>query len=198
MKYSTINGSKRLFVLFHGTGGNDTDLLFLTGELDPFASVIGFLGNVGSGISRRFFAPLVNGKLDRQDFNTRVQAFIEQWNSMDTSEYEQIIFVGYSNGANFLLGVLEQAPDIADMMLLLHPSALGWDFSTLTPHTQVLLTIGANDYIAPAGNFFQIKKDLHERGLDNFNILLLDGEHAITDHEVNELRNYLQQFPVEA
>jgi len=46
MEHLLINGTDNLFVLFHGTGGNESNLLFLTGELDSHASVISFLGNV--------------------------------------------------------------------------------------------------------------------------------------------------------
>lgn len=42
--------SKEAFVLFHGTAGNEFSLLFLTGELDPHANVISFLGDVGTGV----------------------------------------------------------------------------------------------------------------------------------------------------
>ena len=54
MEHLFIKGTDNLFVLFHGTGGNESNLLFLTGELDSHASVISFLGNVGTGKNRRF------------------------------------------------------------------------------------------------------------------------------------------------
>lgn len=77
MEHLFINGTDNLFVLFHGTGGNESDLLFLTGELDSHASVISFLGNVGIGKNRRFFNPLVNGKLDKQDYSEKIEKLKE-------------------------------------------------------------------------------------------------------------------------
>ena len=47
-----------LFVLFHGTGGNENSLLFLTGELNPYSGVLSFLGNVGKGSQGDSLIPL--------------------------------------------------------------------------------------------------------------------------------------------
>ena len=74
---------EELFVLFHGTGGTENSLLFLTGELNPYSGVLSFLGNVGKGESRRFFNPLVDNKLDKEDLSRRVDSFLEIWDKME-------------------------------------------------------------------------------------------------------------------
>jgi len=66
-----------LIVLFHGTGGNQYQLLPISGEIMPDVNTLSFLGNVGEGIERRFFAPLNNNQLDRDDFNHRTKSFIQ-------------------------------------------------------------------------------------------------------------------------
>lgn len=101
-----------LFVLFHGTGGNENSLLFLTGELNPYSGVLSFLGNVGKGESRRFFNPLVDNKLDKEDLSRRVDSFLEIWDKMEITKDKKLIFIGYSNGANFILGILQKSPDL--------------------------------------------------------------------------------------
>lgn len=194
MNYFYQEGTKRLFVLFHGTGGNDTSLLFLSGELDAQASVLSFEGNVGRGQNRRFFAPLIQGRhLDRDDLTLRVHEFLTQWDTM--TEYQQadeIIFIGYSNGANFILALLEQRPDIADQSILLHPSGLGWQFQCKALKNHLILTLGANDYIAPPGPLMQLKKQLEPDFFPKVDVMLLDSAHGVTNEEIERVKEFVK------
>ncbi|MES5810670.1 hypothetical protein ABKP99_00480 [Mammaliicoccus sciuri] len=98
-----------LIVLFHGTGGNQYQLLPFSSILNPEANVLGLQGSVGEGQERRFFAPLQNNTLERHDFEQQTKSFIDFWNTfIEEHDYEEVIFLGYSNGANFILGLLEQ------------------------------------------------------------------------------------------
>lgn len=107
MNYHFEDGTNsRLLVFFHGTGGNKESMLFLRQQLDPEASVLSFDGNWGQGRERRFFAPLIDGQLDHVDFERRLSAFLDFWQDLDIRDYRQITFVGFSNGANFIMGLL--------------------------------------------------------------------------------------------
>ncbi|NWO19658.1 alpha/beta hydrolase [Leptotrichia sp. oral taxon 223] len=188
MEHLLINGTDNLFVLFHGTGGNESNLLFLTGELDSHASVISFLGNVGTGKNRRFFNPLVNGKVDKKDYSERIDEFLKNWDSMDISKYKNITFIGYSNGANFTLGLLEKRPDIANTTILLHPSNFDWQFTKKPEKNKIIATTGALDLMAPAADVVKLKNQLLNIGYDNFEIILLDSGHELTEIEVEKLK----------
>lgn len=184
---------EQLVVLFHGTGGNEYQLLPLARELYPQASVLSFLGDAGTGAARRFFAPLVDGTLQHDDYKSKIQSFLEQWPTVDITDRE-IIFIGYSNGANFILGLLVDEPAIADKVLLLHPSNLGYHFSGSQPDVEVVLTTGANDYTSPAGQILQLKEQL-DGHFGQVSFLLLDGAHELSEQEVNELKKTLSPEP---
>jgi hypothetical protein len=188
MEHLFINGTDNLFVLFHGTGGNESDLLFLTGELDSHASVISFLGNVGIGKNRRFFNPLVNGKLDKQNYSEKIEKFLKNWDLMDTSKYKNITFIGYSNGANFTLGLLEKRPDIANTTILLHPSNFDWQFLKKPEKNKIIATTGALDLMAPAADVVKLKTQLSGIGYEEFQIIMLDSGHEITNKEIEKLK----------
>lgn len=188
MEHLFINGTDNLFVLFHGTGGNESDLLFLTGELDSHASVISFLGNVGIGKNRRFFNPLVNGKLDKQDYSEKIEKFLKNWDLMDISKYKNITFIGYSNGANFTLGLLEKRPDIANTTILLHPSNFDWQFLKKPEKNKIIATTGALDLMAPAADVVKLKAQLSGIGYEEFQIIMLDSGHEITNKEIEKLK----------
>lgn len=188
MEHLFINGTDNLFVLFHGTGGNESDLLFLTGELDSHASVISFLGNVGIGKNRRFFNPLVNGKLDKQNYSEKIEKFLKNWDLMDISKYKNITFIGYSNGANFTLGLLEKRPDIANTTILLHPSNFDWQFLKKPEKNKIIATTGALDLMAPAADVVKLKAQLSGIGYEEFQIIMLDSGHEITNKEIEKLK----------
>lgn len=188
MEHLFIKGTDNLFVLFHGTGGNESNLLFLTGELDSHASVISFLGNVGTGKNRRFFNPLVNGKVNKQDYSERIDKFLKNWDLMDISKYKNITFIGYSNGANFTLGLLEKRPDIANTTILLHPSNFDWQFTKKPEKNKIIATTGALDLMAPAPDVVKLKTQLSSIGYEEFQIIMLDSGHEITNKEIEKLK----------
>lgn len=189
MDYINIPGSaNKFFVLFHGTGGNEYSLLSIVGDIDPTASVISFLGNVGSGSNRRFFAPLQDGQLEREDFDHRVDQFLTLWDELKPIN-AKVTFVGYSNGANFVLGLLGKAADIADNIVLMHPSNLGYTFEN-TSKSRILITTGAIDTLSLPSDVLQLSKQLSEY-FPTTKLELLDGGHEVENEEVAKIISFL-------
>ncbi|WP_323703471.1 hypothetical protein [Mammaliicoccus sp. Dog046] len=183
--------SHSLIVLFHGTGGNQYQLLPFSGELFPDANVLSLQGNVGDGKDRRFFAPLVNQQLNREDFNEQTQSFITFWDTfIEAHDFEQVIFLGYSNGANFILGLLEQELNHVDRILLLHPSNLDYHFNKHHDHTDIIITSGANDHLSIPGKVKTLSEQLNPY-FKNVRFELLDGGHELNEDEVKKLKTIL-------
>ncbi|MGQ7376180.1 alpha/beta hydrolase, partial [Streptococcus suis] len=156
MDYRFIKGScPRLLVFFHGTGGNKESMLFLRQQLDPKASVLSFNGSWCQGRERRFFATLVDGQLDLVDFEMRMSAFLDFWKDLDIQHYQEITFVGFSNGANFIMGLLTKQSNLADNYILLHPSALDYAFPMQNSRAEILFTLGQNDRNRPITKYIE-------------------------------------------
>lgn len=190
MDYSNIPASaNEFFVLFHGTGGNEYSLLAITGDVDPYASVISFLGDEGIGEKRRFFKPLVNGKIQRANFNEKVDEFLVLWDKLKPID-AKITFIGYSNGANFILGILEKRPDIASNIVLLHPSNLDYTFNQQS-ESRVFLTVGANDTLSIPGDVMRLAHQLKE-SFPATVVKLLDTGHEVTAIEVQAASKFLK------
>lgn len=188
MNYFNINGpSNEWMVLFHGTGGNEFSLLQIAGDLDPNASVLSFIGEVGTGVNRRFFAPLQGGELDRADFDARVAAFLSEWPNVKP-DAARTTFIGYSNGANFILGLLEREPALADRVILMHPSHLDYTFASGS-ECEIIITAGSMDTLANAGDTLRLTKQLQEK-FPRTTMKLLDSAHNVTEQEIS----YLQQM----
>lgn len=191
MNHFTIEGPlNEWIVLFHGTGGNEYSLLQIAGDIEPNAHVLSFLGDVDEGANRRFFAPLKAGTLDRADFDARIDAFLKDWPQLRPEQATRITFMGFSNGANFVLGLLEKEPAIADRVVLLHPSNLAYTF-TEGSNTQIIVTSGAMDTLALPGDTMKLTKQL-ETVFPNTTLKLLDGAHGMTEQEITYLQDTLR------
>lgn len=188
--FSTHGSANEFFVLFHGTGGNEFSLLSVAGDIDPYASVISFLGEEGTGERRRFFQPLTDGKLNRENFNEKVTAFLKQWEEVKPQD-AQTTFIGYSNGANFVLGLLEKNPAVADAVVLLHPSNLGYTFDSGSD-VPIFVTAGATDNLVPPGDVLQLTKQLQEK-FPRTKMKLLDTGHEVTGEEVEFVAAFLEK-----
>ncbi|MGN5454986.1 phospholipase/carboxylesterase [Kurthia sp. 3B1D] len=191
MNHFTIEGPlNEWIVLFHGTGGNEYSLLQIAGDIEPNAHVLSFLGDVDEGANRRFFAPLKAGTLDRADFDARIDAFLKDWPQLRPEQATRITFMGFSNGANFVLGLLEKEPAIADRVVLLHPSNLAYTF-TEGSNAQIIVTSGAMDTLALPGDTMKLTKQL-EAVFPNTTLKLLDGAHGMTEQEITYLQDTLR------
>ncbi|PSL40034.1 phospholipase/carboxylesterase [Planomicrobium soli] len=182
--------SNTSFVVFHGTGGNEYSLLQVVGDIDPTANIRAYIGGVGTGKERRFFAPLQNGQLDRADLDEHVASFLKVWAQQKPEG--KVIMLGYSNGANFLLALLEKEPNLADAVVLMHPSNLTYHFSG-TSDTILLLTAGARDVISIPGESLKLSKTLAEH-FPQTTFKLFDHGHEIADEEVEFIRSQLAQL----
>jgi phospholipase/carboxylesterase len=146
------NTKKLTLVLFHGTGGNEEDLVFLGKELEPTASILSPRGKVlENGILPRCFRRLSEGVFDMEDLKFRtheLSEFIRKCSLHYKFDLSQTIAVGFSNGANIAASILLLHPDIfqgailfrAMVPLIPSPSS---DLST----KKILLAAGLNDPI---------------------------------------------------
>ncbi len=194
MDYCFIKGtSPRLLVFFHGTGGNKKSMLFLRQQLDLEASVLSLDGSWGQGRDRRFFAPLIDGQLDLVDFELRLSAFLDFWQDLDIQPYQQITFVGFSNGANFIMGLLTKQSNLADNYILLHPSALDYAFPRENSRAEILFTLGQNDpYVDPV-TLENLVDDWQASAFPRANLARFDKGHFLSQDELIYVRNWYQE-----
>ncbi|HEM6308894.1 TPA: hypothetical protein U2C79_000444 [Streptococcus suis] len=194
MDYRFIKGtSPRLLVFFHGTGGNKDSMLFLRQQLDPKASVLSLDGSWGYGRERRFFAPLIDGQLDLVDFERRLSAFLDFWQDLDIRDYRQITFVGFSNGANFIMGLLTKQSNLADNYILLHPSALDYAFPMENSRAEILFTLGQNDVLIDPMALEHLVDDWQASAFPRTNLARFDKGHFLSQDELTYIKDWYQE-----
>ena len=110
------------FLLLHGTGGNEQDLIPLAYELDKGAAILSPRGKVlENGITPRFFRRLAEGVFDLEDLKFRTNEladFVIDASKTYNFDLQHIIAVGYSNGANIATSMLLLRPEILSSAIL--------------------------------------------------------------------------------
>src|SRR5213075_1240549 len=107
--------SDRTLLLLHGTGGNERDLIPLGRELDPSAALLSPRGKVLENGMPRFFRRLAEGVFDLQDLKYRTNE-LAYFVTAAAQHYgfatDQLVAVGYSNGANIVASMLLLRPQL--------------------------------------------------------------------------------------
>ncbi|OLO37000.1 carboxylesterase [Alkalihalophilus pseudofirmus] len=179
--------SKPTLLLLHGTGGNEQDLLPLASMIDEQASILSVRGNVLENGMPRFFRRLAEGIFDEEDlvFRTKeLNEFLDEAAEKYDFDRENIIAIGYSNGANIAASMLFYFENALKAAILHHPMVprRGIDLPDLTGK-QVFIAAGTNDPIcAPAES--EELKSLLEKANAKVELYWDNQGHQLTREEV--------------
>lgn len=187
------NQSKPTLLLLHGTGGNEQDLLPLANIIDDEANVLSVRGNVLENGMPRFFRRLAEGVFDEEDlvFRTKeLNEFLDEAAEKYEFERNNIIAIGYSNGANIAASLLFHYQDALKGAILHHPMVprRGVELPDLSGK-KVFIAAGTNDPICPPVE----SEELHSL-LKNANasveLFWENRGHQLTMNEVEEARTW--------
>ncbi|MFD2759944.1 alpha/beta hydrolase [Lentibacillus juripiscarius] len=162
------NQTKPTLLLLHGTGGTEQDLLPLAEQIDNEANVLSVRGNVSENGMPRFFKRLAEGVFDEEDLITRTKELNEFLDDA-AAEYgfdrNNIMAVGYSNGANIAGSLLFHFQDALKGAALHHPMVprKGLELPNLSGKN-VFIGAGTNDPICPSQESEDLKTLLENAG----------------------------------
>lgn len=181
------NPAKPTLLLLHGTGGNELDLLPLAGKIDEEASVLSVRGNVLENGMPRFFRRLAEGVFDEEDLvyrTTELNEFLDEASQTYDFDRDNIVAVGYSNGANIAASLLFHYQDALKGAILHHPMVprRGIHLPDLADKS-VFITAGTNDPICPAQESTDLQSML-ENANANVQIHWENKGHQLTFSEV--------------
>jgi phospholipase/carboxylesterase len=179
--------SKPTLLLLHGTGGTEQDLLPLSENIDPDANILSVRGNVSENGMPRFFRRLAEGVFDEEDlvFRTKeLNEFLDEAAEKYDFDRDQIVAVGYSNGANIAASLLFHYQHALKGAILHHPMVprRGLDLPDVSK-TNVFIAAGTNDPICPPEESEELTSLLQEAGA-NVTLHWENGGHQLTYSEV--------------
>lgn len=145
--------NKPTLLLLHGTGGDESNLLPIAEIVDKEASVLSVRGNVLENGMPRYFKRLAEGVFDEEDliFRTKeLNEFLDQAAQKYEFNRNNMIAIGYSNGANIAASLLFHYQDALKGAILHHPMVprRGIDLPDLSGKS-VFIAAGTNDPICP-------------------------------------------------
>ena len=186
--------SNRTLLLLHGTGGNERDLIALGRELDPNAALLSPRGKVLENGMPRFFRRLAEGVFDLEDLKHRTNELAD-FVIAAAQHYgfasDNLVAVGYSNGANIAASMLLLRPEILSAAILFRAMV------PLHPETQpnlssvrVWIGAGTHDPIIPMSDTKTLAELLRNAGAD-VTIRDFQAGHGLTTEDVEAARDWL-------
>ncbi|MFD2442669.1 alpha/beta hydrolase [Bacillus sp. CGMCC 1.16607] len=189
--------SKPTLLLLHGTGGNELDLLPLAGRIDEEASVLSVRGNVLENGMPRFFRRLAEGVFDEEDlvFRTKeLNEFLDEAAEKYEFDRNNIIAIGYSNGANIAASLLFHYKNALKGAILHHPMVprRGINLPDLTGKS-VFIAAGTNDPICSPMESTELQS-LLDKANANVELHWENRGHQLTMEEVEAAAHWYRKL----
>lgn len=186
--------SNRTLLLLHGTGGDERDLIPLGRELDPSAALLSPRGKILENGMPRFFRRLSEGVFDLEDLKKRTNELAD-FVAAAAQHYgfasDNVVAIGYSNGANIAASMLLIRPEILRRAVLFRAMV------PLIPERQpnlsairVWIGAGTNDSIIPPSETRRLVELLRAAGAD-VTIRFFEASHNLTSYDLEAARNWL-------
>lgn len=184
-----------VFLMLHGTGGNEHDIVPLATALDPAAGVLAPRGAVSEQGMNRWFRRFSEGRFDVDDVVARageLAGFVEWARGHYGLGDRRIVAVGFSNGANIALAAALLHPDVVPQVIAfsgmypLDDRAVTSDLSG----SRLLVLGGDADVMAPLPSVIRLVRVLGERGADVRHVLRAGG-HGIAEGDLAAAKEWL-------
>jgi phospholipase/carboxylesterase len=186
--------SPRVLLLLHGTGGDESSLIPLSRMIDPAAAILAVRGKVLENGAPRFFRRFSEGVFDIEDLKFRTQElaeFISSASRRYNFSSDDLIAVGYSNGANIGAALMILRPNAIGRAILFRP-VLPLVPSSVPDLTRksVFISSGTHDAMTPRDKVLQLQSLLKGAGAE----VVLNWEpasHSLTQDDIEKARAWL-------
>jgi predicted esterase len=193
------SASGATLLVLHGTGGNENDIVPLARELLPGAAILSPRGKVLERGMPRFFRRLAEGVFDLEDLALRTDEltrFVDEASSEYGFDRDQVIALGFSNGANIAASMLLRHGAVLDGALLLSPM-LPFEPETTPDLSSVAVFVGAGmaDTVILPAHARRLVDTLRGAGADVTDYWHPCG-HTITHEELRSAKAWLRTHAV--
>lgn len=199
MEHVFIKGTNEkapTFLLLHGTGGNEKDLLGLGREMDAGASLLGVRGSELENGMPRFFKRLGMGVFDLDNLTLRTKElanFIDEAAAEHGFDRDNVVAIGYSNGANIGANLFFEVGNIIKGAILHHPMIPRSDLEMPDlAGLKVWMGAGQNDQMVPLQQTVDLNSYLTQAGAET-EIFWHNHGHQLTNDEVQSAKDWYQK-----
>ncbi|WP_245516875.1 VOC family protein [Rhizobium leguminosarum] len=192
--YTPPNPDGSVFVLLHGSGGNETTLMPLLNKAAPRATLMGVRGRATEEGFPRWYKRITPFSFDQNDIKTEAEAFaafIEGAVKSYGLDPKKVVYVGYSNGANLLNSLLYLHPNLVHKAVLLRSMPVLSDY----PHadlkgTDLLVISGKTDAYGKYAS--ELEERLKSSGA-TVDSDVISGGHDLGEADVPIIQKWLLQ-----
>lgn len=198
MKHLFIEKDKQkpVFLLLHGTGGTERDLIPIAEHIDPDASILSVRGNVNENGMSRFFKRLGEGVFDEESLVSEtktLQDFIDQAAEEYDFDRENIVALGYSNGANIAGSLLMHHENSLLHAILLHPMIPRRGITyPIQDNTNVFIGAGENDPLVAKSETEELIRLFEGQGID-VSVTYTNHGHALSNEEIDRAKAWYKE-----
>lgn len=187
-------GISDTILAFHGTGGNEDDLIGVAQTVAPGAAVISPRGKVLEAGAPRFFRRLAEGVFEPAEVRSRgeeLAKFIRDAVSRYQLDPARIFALGYSNGANIASTVMLIDPELIRASVLFRPMLVyePGEKADLSGKS-VFISAGRVDPIVPTDSVGKLARLLEERGAE-VTVKWQLGGHNLVPSEIKEATDWI-------
>lgn len=197
MNYIYLNGTQNhTFVLLHGTGADEYDLLSVAKELDEHAHILSFRGRVVENGMNRFFKRLAPGVFDMNSLKNEsefLHGFILEQLQKHHLTHTKITVLGYSNGANIALNLILNYSPIFNNAILLKPMPVSNEINNSGLFINVFIGAGENDPLTTVENTQKVLESVKLTGA-NAVLHYYNTGHSISNVELDDMKVWLKQY----
>ncbi|MBV9770548.1 MAG: alpha/beta hydrolase [Bryobacterales bacterium] len=188
------SGPKTTLLLLHGTGGDEHDLIALGRQLLPGAALLSPRGRVLEHGMPRFFRRVAEGVFDLDDLKLQTGAlahFVRSASENYGVEGNQLIAVGYSNGANIAASLLLTHPQLLSGAVLFRPMVpFRPQLAPDLKDTPVLLAAARHDQVVPSLETAELSQILTAAGA-RVTIHWHPGGHELGTDDIEAAKEWL-------
>ena len=180
---------KPVWLLLHGTGGDEHDLGPLAKQIAPDWGILSPRGQVNENGQNRYFRRLADGVFDLEDMAQRSQDLTNFIAQKKTSR--KLIALGYSNGANMIASLLLRGMSNIDGAVLLRPTLPFVPDILPKIELPVLILTGSLDQVTLAQYGEELGTLLTKAGAD-VSYQLRSTTHGLNDQDIVRTRDWLK------
>lgn len=182
-----------VLLLLHGTGGNELSLLSIGERIDEKACILSTRGNVMEDGMPRYFRRIAEGIFDEEDLLYRtdqLKKFLDDSAAKYHFDRENIVAIGYSNGANIAASLLLQYPNTLKGAILHHPMVpIRNSNDESLEGLPIFIGAGDNDPICRPEETKELEKIFTDRGAQVF-VHWENNGHTLTESELEAARKW--------
>lgn len=197
MEHVYLRGtSNHTFVLLHGTGGDEYDLINIAKQLDESAHILSLRGRIIENGHNRFFKRHKAGVFDQESLENEsnyLHSFLKELLKRFLLNKSIVTVLGYSNGANIALNLLLNYSFIFNNAILLRPMPVSDNIKNKQLETNIFIGAGKNDPLTTTEKTEIILQSFNSL---NANVALnyYNIGHSICNKELSDVKKWLELF----